>query len=57
MTILNGGKKDYVVDWLHFSEITAKFAQKGKNIMTGERFRLGEKVVVAPGEAAILEFK
>ena len=57
MTILNGGKKDYEVDWLHFSEITAKFAQKGKNIMTGERFRLGEKVVVGPGEAAILEFK
>ena len=57
MTILNGGKKDYVVDWLHFSEITAKFAQKGKNIMTGERFRLGEKVVVGPGEAAILEIK
>jgi glycosidase len=57
MTILNGGKKDYVVDWLHFSEITAKFAQKGKNIMTGERFRLGEKIVVGPGEAAILEFK
>ena len=57
MTILNAGKKDYVVDWPHFSEITATFAKKGKNIMTGEYFRQGEKVVVAPGEAVILEFK
>ena len=57
MTILNGGKKDYVVDWPHFSEITATFAKKGKNIMTGEHFRQGEKIVVGPGEAVILEFK
>ena len=57
MTILNAGKKDYVVDWPHFSEITATFAKKGKNIMTGEYFRQGEKVVVGPGEAVILEFK
>lgn len=57
MTILNGGKEDYVVDWPHFSEITANFAKKGKNIMTGERFRLGDKLVVAPGESMVLEFK
>ena len=57
MTVLNAGDKDYVVDWPHFSEITATFAKKGKNIMTGEYFRQGEKIVVGPGEAAILEFK
>jgi len=57
MVVLNGGKEDYAVDWDHFSEITAKFAAKGKNVMTGERVKVGEKYVVAPGEAAILEFK
>ena len=57
MTILNAGEEDYTVDWPHFSEITAKFAQKGKNVMTGERFRVGEKYVVEPGTAAIIEFR
>ena len=55
--ILNGGKEDYAVDWKHFSEITAKFAQKGKNIITGERVRVDDKYVVAPNSAAIIEFR
>ena len=57
MVILNGGKEDYAVDWKHFSEITAKFAQKGKNIITGERVRVDDKYVVAPNSVAILEFR
>ena len=57
MTILNAGEKDYEVDWNHFSEITAKFAQKGKNVLTGERVRVDEPYVVAAGTAAILQFK
>ena len=57
MTILNGGKEDYAVDWDHFSEITAKFAAGGKNVLTGERVKVGGKYVVKPGAAAILEFK
>ena len=57
MVVANGGKEDYVVDWYHFSEITAKFAPRGKNIMTGERLKVGDKYVVEPGTAAIFEFK
>ena len=57
MVVANGGKQDYVVDWYHFSEITAKFAPRGKNIMTGERLKVGDKYVVEPGTAAIFEFK
>ena len=57
MVILNGGTEDYAVDWDHFSEITVKFAQKGKNILTGERVKVDEKYVVAPNTAAILEFR
>ena len=57
MVILNGGKEDYTVDWDHFSEITAKFAKKGKNVITGERMKIGDDYVVEPGTAAILEFR
>ena len=57
MTILNAGEKDYTVDWDHFSEITAKFAQKGKNVITGERIRVGDGYVVEPGTAAIIELR
>lgn len=57
MTILNAGTEEYSVDWPHFSEITAKFAGKGVNVMTGERIKVGTKYVVEPGTAAILEFK
>ena len=57
MVILNGGKEDYTVDWDHFSEITAKFAKKGKNVMTGERLKIGDEYVVEPGAAVILEFR
>ncbi len=57
MVILNGGKEDYAVDWDHFSEITAKHAKRAKNVMTGERLKVGEKYVVEPGAAAILEIK
>ena len=56
MVILNGGKEDYEVDWPHFSEITGKFAKKGKNVITGERVRVDGKYVVEAGSAAILEF-
>ena len=57
MTIINAGKEDYTVDWDHFSEITAKFAQKGKNIITGERVKVDQKYVVEAQSAAILEFR
>ena len=57
MTILNGGKEDYEVDWNHFSEMTANMVPKGKNVMNGERVRVGETYVVEAGKAAILEFK
>lgn len=57
MVILNGGKEDYAVDWDHFSEISAKFARKGKNVLTGERVKVGENYVVGPGAAAIIEFR
>ena len=57
MVILNGGTEDYTVDWAHFSEITAKFAKKGKNVMTGERLKVGDDYVVEPGAAVILEFR
>ncbi len=57
MVILNGGKEDYTVDWDHFSEITAKFAKKGRNVITGERLKIGDDYVVEPGAAAILEFR
>ena len=57
MVILNAGKEDYVVDWPHFSEITAKYSQKGKNVMTGERVKAGDKYTVAPNSAVILEFR
>lgn len=57
MVILNGGKKDYEVEWDHFSEITANQAKRAKNVMTGERLKVGEKYVVEPGTAAILEIK
>ena len=57
MVILNGGKEDYKVDWAHFSEITAKFAQKGKNVVTGERVKVDAPYVVAPNTAAIIEFR
>ena len=56
MVILNGGEEDYAVDWNHFSEITVKFSQKGKNVITGERVRVDEPYIVAAGTAAILEF-
>ena len=57
MTILNAGKEDYTVDWEHFFEITAKFAQRGKNVITGERVRVDEPYVVPAGTAAILQFR
>jgi len=57
MTILNGGKEDYTVDWEHFSEITANFARKGKNVITGERVQVGDSYVVEAGTAAVIEFK
>jgi len=57
MVILNGGKEDYTVDWDHFSEITAKFAKKGRNVITGDRMKIGDEYVVEPGAAAILEFR
>ena len=57
MVILNGGKEDYKVDWNHFLEVTAKYPQKGKNIITGEKVRVDEAYSVAPGTAAILEFR
>lgn len=57
MVVLNGGKEDYVVDWDHFSEITAKFAKKVKNVMTGERLKVGDRYVVEPGSAAVLEIR
>ena len=56
MVILNGGEEVYAVDWNHFSEITVKFAQKGKNVITGERVRVDEPYIVPAGTAAILEF-
>ena len=57
MTLLNGGKEDYTVDWNHFAEITSKIPQKGKNILTSEKVRVGDTFVVEAGTAAILEFK
>ena len=57
MTILNGGKEDYTVDWSHFSEITAKCPNKGKNVITTERVRVGDTYVVEAGTAAVIEFK
>ena len=57
MVILNDGDKDYEVDWNHFSEITPKFAPKGKNIITGERVKVDDDYVVSPHTAAIIEFK
>ena len=57
MTILNGGKEDYKVDWNHFAEITGKLPKRGKDIISGERVRIGEEFVVEAGSAAILEFK
>ena len=57
MVVLNGGKEDYAVDWDHFSEISATFARKGKNVLTGERVKVGENYVVGPGTAAIIEFR
>ena len=57
MVVLNGGTEDYVVDWDHFSEITAKFAKKVKNVMTGERLKVGDRYVVEPGSAAVLEIR
>ena len=57
MVVLNGGKEDYSIDWPHFSEISAKFAQKGKNVLTGERLKVGDRYVVEAGGAAVLEFK
>ena len=57
MVILNGGKEDYSVDWNHFLEITVKYPQRGKNILTGERVKVDEPYVVAPNTAAIIEFR
>ena len=57
MVILNDGDEDYAVEWNHFSEITAKFAAKGKNVITGERVKAGDDYSVAPHTAAIIEFK
>ena len=57
MTIINGGKEDYTVDWDHFMEITANIPRKGKDVITGERIQVGDAFVVDPGTAAILEFK
>ena len=57
MVILNGGESDYAVDWDHFTEATSKYAKKGKNVITGEQVKVGEKYVVEPGTAAILEFR
>lgn len=57
MTIINGGKEDYTVDWNHFVEITANTPKKGKNVISGERIQVGDTYVVDPGTAAIIEFK
>jgi Glycosidases len=57
MVILNGGKADFLVDWERFSEITSKFAPKGKNIITREKVQVGEDYVVPAGASAIIEFK
>lgn len=57
MVILNGGKEDYNVDWKRFSEITPKFAAKGKNIITKEKVQVGEDYFVPAGASAIIEFK
>lgn len=56
MVILNGGKEGYTVDWDRYSEVTGSITRKGRNVMTGERVKPGDKYVVAAGDAAILEF-
>ena len=57
MTLLNGGKENYEIDWAHFAEVSSRMPQRGKNIITGERVKVGDKYVVEPGTAAILEFR
>ena len=56
MVILNGGKGDYTVDWDRYSEVTGSITKKGRNVMTDERVKPGDKYVVAAGDAVILEF-
>ncbi len=56
MVILNGGKEDFTVDWDRYSEVTGSITRKGRNVMTGERVKPGDKYVVAAGDAVILEF-
>ena len=56
MTIINNGQDNYVVEWNRFSEITAKFASKGKNILTGELVRVGDNVVIPAQSSAVIEF-
>ena len=57
MVVMNGGKENYEVDWDHFSEVTSKYSQKGKNVLNGERVKVGDKYVVEAGTAAIIEFR
>ena len=57
MTILNGGKEDYTVDWNHFLEMTSNLPPRGRDVVTGARVRVGDNLVVEAGTATILEFK
>ena len=57
MVVVNAGKEDYKIDWEHFNEVTSKYSGKGKDIITGERVKVGDKFVVEPSSAAIIELR
>ena len=57
MTVINNGQDDYLIKWSDFSEITSKFASKGKNIMTGKSVKVGSKTYVPAQSSIVIEFK
>lgn len=57
MTVINNGQDDYLINWSDFEEITSKFAAKGKNIMNGERVKVGNQTYVPAQSSMVIEFK